>query len=43
MLKTIYANNVMHNNGQMKPENIYITPIHMYARIRLVYIAYIYV
>ena len=44
MPKNIYANDMMHNNGQMKAENIYMAPIYMYSRLGLgVYGPYIYI
>ena len=44
MPKTIYANDVMHINGQRKGENIYMAFIHMYARFILgVYGLYTYI
>ena len=33
--KMVYVNDIMHNNSGIKPENIYITPIYMYARLGL--------
>ena len=33
--KNIYANNRIHNNGQMRAVNIYMAPIYMYSRLQL--------
>ena len=35
MPKTIYANDIMHINGQKKDENVYIASIYMYSRLIL--------
>ena len=35
MPKTIYANDIMHINGQKKAENIFIASIYMYLRLIL--------
>ena len=41
--KTIYPNDIMYNNGQIKAEKIYMAPIYIHARLELgVYSQYTY-
>ena len=43
MPKNINANDIMHNNGQINAENIYIASIYRYTRLELgVYGPYVY-
>ena len=44
MPKMVYANYIVHDNGQIKAKNIYIIPIYMYAMLGLdIYGPYIYI